>query len=146
MTKINIRDTNLELPPAISDLVNISSPKKLLSKIYKIISNQLQTIYLPTIKWKKNDLSIASDANFWTQICKNISLMSKNANLQLIQYKILHRTHYTGNRLAKMGFTSEVCTHCNQNSAIKQIHTSMQPGIALQSNTFGKRSHSHYPL
>jgi len=46
-----------------------------------MISNQLQTIYLPTIKWE-NNLSIAPDANFWTQICKNIYLMSKNANLQ----------------------------------------------------------------
>jgi len=32
----------------MSDLVN----KKRLSKIYKIISNQLLTIYLPTIKWE----------------------------------------------------------------------------------------------
>jgi len=76
---------------------------------------------LPTINWE-NHLSIAPDANFWTQICKNLYLMSKNANLQLIQYKILYRTHYTGNRFAKMGFTSEVCTHCNQNSTDTYVH------------------------
>lgn len=56
------------------------------------------------------------------KICKNIYSMTKNANLQLIQYKILHRTHYTGEKLAKMGFTSEICSHCTQNCTDTYIH------------------------
>jgi hypothetical protein len=117
--------------------------KTLDRNIYKMISNQLRTIYLPTIKWE-NDLSIAPDVNFWTQICKNIYLMSKNANLQLIQYKTLHRTHYTGNRLAKMGLASEVCTHCNHNSTDTYIHATLHC-TPIKHFWEEPRSHSHYP-
>lgn len=121
LSKINNRTINTHLPSALADLINISSPKKLLSKIYKIIANSNKSITLPTIKWKE-DLSIAPDTDFWTQICKNIYSMTKNANLQLIQYKTLHRTHYTGERLAKMGFTSGICLHCSQNCPDTYIH------------------------
>jgi len=34
LAKINIRAANLEIPPEISDSIDIYSPKKLLSKIY----------------------------------------------------------------------------------------------------------------
>jgi len=87
-----------------------------------MISNQLQTIYLPTIKWE-NNLSIAHDANLWTQICKNISshVQKCESSVNTIQ-NTSQNTHYTGNRLAKMGFTSEVCTDCNHNSTDTYIH------------------------
>lgn len=120
-SKINIRTTNLSLSPEISQLANIHSPKRLLSQIYKIISHSDNSIVLPSNKWEQ-DLSITPDADFWTQICKNIYLMTKNANLQLIQYKILHRTHYTGQKMFKMGFTSETCAHCTQNCPDTYIH------------------------
>ncbi len=36
------------------------------------------------------------DFNTWTHICKNIFSLIDNSNLQLIQYKILHKsTYYT---------------------------------------------------
>ena len=120
-SKINIRTTNLFLSPEISQLVNIHSPKRLLSQIYKIISHSDNSTVLPSNKWEQ-DLSITPDADFWTQICKNIYLMTKNANLQLIQYKLLNRTHYTGQKMFKMGFTSETCAQCTQNCPDTYIH------------------------
>lgn len=46
------------------------------------------------------------------QICKNIWYISKNSNLQLIQYKILHRVHCTAQKMPKMGLLRcEICTH-----------------------------------
>ncbi len=131
-SKINI--TNLFLPSATSQLVNILSFKRLLSKIYKIISQSDKTIFLPSKKWEQ-DLSITPDANFWTQICKNIYLMTKNANLQLIQYKILHRTHHTWDSHLKYVHTAP---------KIVLTITFTPPGTAPPSNTFGKKSLGHY--
>jgi len=48
--------------------------------------------------------------------------MTKNANLQLIQYKVLHRFHLTGRKLFKMGFSSETCSHCTQNTPDTYLH------------------------
>lgn len=46
------------------------------------------------------------------QICKNIWYITKNSNLQLIQYKILHRVHYTAQKMPKLGLLRcEICTH-----------------------------------
>ena len=80
-----------------------------------------KTIYLPFIKMEKY-LSIAPDTEFWTQICKIIHLMIKNVNLQTIQYKTLHIIHYTGRRMAKMGFSSEICPYCSQNTPDTYVH------------------------
>ena len=120
-TKLNIKSINVCLPHSIAELINISSPEKLLSKIYKLIIQSDKNIHIPAIKWEQ-DLSITPDADFWTQICKNMYAMTKNSNLQLIQYKILHRTHYTGQKLFKMGFTSEICSHCTQNCPDTYLH------------------------
>lgn len=59
----------------------------------------------------------------WTQICKNNFNKSNNTNLQLIQYKVIHRIHYTGEKLYKMGYNeSDRCTHCSQNTADTYLH------------------------
>ena len=118
---VNTAKANLDLPTPVSQLINIPSPKKLLSKIYKIMIQTDTTTSLPSAKWE-SDLSISTDANFWTQICKNTFLMTKNTNLQLIQYKIIHRTHLTGHKLFRMGFTSDICPHCTQNCPDTYIH------------------------
>ncbi len=60
---LDIKTTNLNLPPSCSDFFNIQSTKQLLSKIYRIITNSDKTLTIPTIKWE-TDLSIAPDANF----------------------------------------------------------------------------------
>ena len=55
--------------------------------------------------------------NFWPQICFNTFRMTKNPDLQLIQNKIIHRTHYTGQKMFRMGLAhSNICTHCTDNA------------------------------
>ena len=77
---------------------------------------------LPSSKWEA-DLSISSNHNFWPQICLNTFRMTRNPNLQLIQYKILHRTHYTGQRMFRMGLThSNICSHCTDNTPDDYAH------------------------
>lgn len=120
-TTINISKANLDLAAPIAQLINIPSPKKLLSQIYRIIIQTDTTFSLPSTKWE-SDLSISTDANFWTQVCKNTFLMTQNTNLQLIQYKTIHRTHLTGHKLHCMGFSSDICPHCSQNSPDTYIH------------------------
>ena len=49
--------------------------------------------------------------------------MSKNTNIQLIQYKTIHRTHITQYKLFKMGFTnSSICTQCITNKTDDYFH------------------------
>ena len=56
-------------------------------------------------------------AHFWLQICRNNIHLITGTNLQLIQHKTIHRIHYTGQKMFKMGFTSsEICFHCTQNT------------------------------
>lgn len=119
--KINIQTSTIDIPPLVSELLNLPSPKKMLSKIYKMLSQPEKTITLPYHKWE-SDLSITPDAGFWTQICKNIYLMSNNYNLQLIQYKVLHRFHFTAQKLSKMGYGTDTCTHCMQNTPDTYTH------------------------
>lgn len=82
------------------------------------------------------------NATFRTQICKNIYLMTTNANLQLIQYKILHRFHLSGRKLFKMGFTSETCSHCIQNKPDTYVHAIWH---CTPIKSAGKTSLNHYP-
>ena len=63
LSQVNFKSLNLHLPEATATLININSSIKLLSKIYKIISNSNQSIVLPFAKWEK-DLSIAPNADF----------------------------------------------------------------------------------
>lgn len=69
-------------------------------------------------KWEFN-LSITHDADFGIQICNNIYFTTRSSNLQLIQYKILHRIPDTGQNLL---CTSDICPHCTQNSPDSSIH------------------------
>lgn len=117
----SITAANLELPQSASGIINIRSTKKILSRIYTTITQSDKSISIPITKWEE-DLLVAPDADSWTQICQNIYRMTKNTNLQLIQYKILHRTHLTGHKMFKMGFTSDTCTNCSQNKPDTYIH------------------------
>lgn len=84
------------------------------------------SVSLPFLKWE-TDLSISPDLNFWTQICLNTFRMTKNPNLQFIQYKIIHRTHYTGQRMFGMGLRhSNICLDCSGNIAHSYIHAMWQ--------------------
>ena len=57
----------------------------------------------------------SSEANYpdyWEQICKNTFSMTANTNLQLIQYKVIHRSHITQSKMFKMGLTNTgICSH-----------------------------------
>lgn len=52
--------------------------------------------------------------------------MSNNANLQLIQYKVIHRIHLTGDRIFKFHSDSltntNTCTNCTQSTPDTYIH------------------------
>lgn len=62
------------------------------------------------IKECVKDSSFTSDNEFWLQICKNTFTMINNTNLQLIQYKVIHRVHINEPKMYKMGFIeSDIC-------------------------------------
>lgn len=95
--------------------------KKITSKLYKIITSKNQ-ITLPFNKWE-NNLGISPNPNFWMDICTNTFTMTSNGNLQLIQYKTLHRFHLTQNRLHKMKLSdTDICSQCILGSTDNYLH------------------------
>lgn len=147
--KIINHSTTLDLPNLISEFLS-KSPPKITSKIYKVITKIDTSISLPVTKWQQ-DLAFAPNADFWPQICKNIYLMTKNSNLQLIQFKILHRYHYTGYRLSKMGFGTDTCSHCSQGNRDDYLHalwncTPVHNFWETVTNSLSSLLHCHIPL
>lgn len=119
--KLKLEQTHMEVSPAVQSVLNFSPPK-LLSKIYKILTNTDRTISIPTVKWER-DLSLQPHPNFWRTICLNTFSLIKQPNLQLIQFKVLHRIHYTGQRMFQMGMTaSQTCSHCTVNVPDNYLH------------------------
>ncbi len=115
--KFKSNHINLQIPPSVSDFLNLKTPK-LMFKIYRALSKIDESVSLPIAKWEA-DLSVSWDHNFWSQICLKTFELIRNPGLQLIQYKILHRVHYTGHRMFRMGFTAS--NNCSPHT-VKAIH------------------------
>ncbi len=119
--KFKSNHINLQIPPSVADFLNLKTPK-LMSKIYRALSKIDESVSLPIAKWEA-DLSVSWDHNFWSKICLKTFELIRNPGFQLIQYKILHRVHYTGHRMFRMGFTaSNNCSHCKGNTPDNYIH------------------------
>ncbi len=119
--KFKSNHINLQIPPSVSDFLNLKTPK-LMSKIYRALSKIDESVSLPIAKWEA-DLSVSWDHNFWSQICLKTFELIRNPGLQLIQYKILHRVHYTGLGCSGWVFTaSNNCSHCKGNTPDNYIH------------------------
>ena len=67
-----------------------------------MIANLSTKITLPTAKWE-TDLAFSPNPDYWEQTCENTFTMT---NLQLIQYKVIHRTHITQSKMFKMGLAN----------------------------------------
>lgn len=121
-SKIQISRNLLESSPFIKEIKKIINVKKLVSRIYKLISCSDIELSLPITKWN-NDLTIPTNPTFWTEICNNIFSMTKNTNLQLIQYKIIYRAHITQRKMFKMGLVNtDVCTQCTLGNTDDYLH------------------------
>ena len=120
--RISIQENTLKTPELITHLNKITQKsKKNLSKIYRFLTNT-NSVHLPISKWEA-DLQVSCSLDFWSKICENMFNMTKNTNLQLIQYKVLHRTHITQQKMKKMGFSeTDICTQCNQNTPDTYLH------------------------
>lgn len=62
--------------------------------------------------------------------------MNKNPNFQVIQYKILYRTHYTSQKIFQMGLT-QISAHGAQITHL--MITCMLSGFVHQYRNFGLR-------
>ena len=114
-SKINITNNTL-LSSESSDEIKITNSKNIISKPYKLISISDTSITLPNMKWERV-LDLPHNPDFWTQINKTIFSMTANTNLQLIQYKTIHRTHFTQGRMHKMGLiNTDICSQCTLGS------------------------------
>ena len=78
-------DGGLIIPTKISEFLELTPPK-LLSKLYRTLTKLDDPISLPITKWEE-DLSVSFEQNIWAQICLRTFNMTRNPNLQLIQYQ-----------------------------------------------------------
>ena len=53
----------------------------------------------------ERDLSLMLERDEWVKICKNIKMLSRDARVYLIQFKIMHRLYWTPPRLFRLGLT-----------------------------------------
>lgn len=122
-SKINLTNNTLQLSKTSEQILDIANhPKKLVSKLYKFILSSNSIITLPKLKWEC-DLAVSPDPDFWTQICRNIFTMTSNTNLQLIQYKTIHRYHITQSKMFKMGLSdTDTCAQCTLGSTDTYFH------------------------
>ena len=117
---INIKDFNNQSPPLFTKITSLK-PQKILSQIYKLLAFNNTTTAIPTDKWTTDINDLPTDTN-WLNICNNTFSMTCNSKIQLIQYKVLHRTHITTHKLHCMGFSqNNTCSLC-PNSVDNYIH------------------------
>nr|XP_057934911.1 F-box only protein 8 isoform X1 [Doryrhamphus excisus] len=120
--RARFRNISWESYPTIDQFLNISAPQTL-SKLYILLSKCDNTVGVPVSKWNL-DLSTSCDPEFWKQICLNSFRLIKNPNLQLVQFKTIHRVHYTGQRMFKMGLTdSNICVYCPDHVVDDYLHS-----------------------
>ena len=104
----------------VTGLLALSEPKKLISLIYKKISTADPSMPIPVSKWE-HDLTITTNADFWSKICTDF-IKIRAANLNLIELKVIHRSHYTTKRLHKMDFPqSDRRQFCQKNDIDKYL-------------------------
>lgn len=88
--------------------------KHLISELVSYFSSTLDS---STIKMKQaweGELDIEINDETWDEVLTNIKSCSINARLQLIQYKVVHRVHYSKTRLSKIfPNLSPLCNRCN---------------------------------
>ena len=73
-------------------------------------------------KWEK-ELNIKIPDNKWETALKNISQCSVNSRLQLIQYKIIHRLHYSKAKVHKFSpESSPLCSRCKTEESTTSHH------------------------
>ena len=120
-SKINIRNNTLNTPVLLQNIKSITKMNKLISKLYKLIKTD-NSLHIPHEKWNE-DLHTSLTHENWTEICKNIYTMTPNTNLQLIQYKIIHRTHITQYKKHKMGLAdTDTCSQCTMGVTDTYLH------------------------
>lgn len=87
--------------------------RHMVSQFVSLFSTQVITSsdYL-RVAWEK-EAGISLSDNIWSEILKRIHSCSINARLQLIQFKIVHRLHYSKTRLHKIyPAVSPMCDRC----------------------------------
>lgn len=66
------------------------------------------------IEWKA-ELGVVISEDWWSEALREIKFCSSCVKFQLIQFKILHRAHYSKSRLAKIyPDTVDACDRCSQ--------------------------------
>lgn len=71
---------------------------KKISQIYKICIKNERILSAFINKWTNDINNLPQDFN-WTSICNNTCSITCNSKTQLVQYKVLYRTHITIHKL-----------------------------------------------
>uniref|UniRef100_A0AAQ5XLH4 Reverse transcriptase domain-containing protein n=1 Tax=Amphiprion ocellaris TaxID=80972 RepID=A0AAQ5XLH4_AMPOC len=109
------RDQNLPIEHEIYQILR-SPPdsKHLISKIICLFDDCISVRTEKTRDTWKEELGIEISESMWTKCLSKINSCSVNSRHRLIQFKIVHRLHYSKSRLHKIyPSVSPVCDRCN---------------------------------
>lgn len=115
---------NIPTPSALDEILDVNTHKKGgIRKIYNILSG-LQPPSLDTVKshWEI-DLGIDITGDLWETILRRVHSSSICARHGLLQFKVVHRLHFSKERLAKFyPGTDPLCNRCRHDTG-SLIHT-----------------------
>lgn len=101
-------------PDLLNDVIKNYGRGHEASKYYSMLINNQDNGAISALKtiWEK-DLNLSWEAEEWENIFKNIKLMSRDAKIRLMQFKIMHRFYWTPSRLYRLGLSQTPnCWRC----------------------------------
>ena len=112
-----VKDNCSTFPSLPADLPKIlDRPESLTRMVSKLYTNILQSNPSPLLKVKQqweNELGVQFQDPWWERAKLQVNYSSSCARLNLIQYKVLHRMHFSKAKLAKFfPSTSDACNRC----------------------------------
>lgn len=106
--RMNVTNNTLRPPQLLENMKKFKDHKRLISKLSRLINTD-DKVYAPVDQWNK-DLKPTLTEEHWTDISKHTFYMTPNTNLQLIQFKIIHRTHIKV-KCTKWDFVTQTLGH-----------------------------------
>lgn len=88
-------------PKQYTDNLIIVSTLKIWQQIKRHSSSRYTSSFAESSEWE-TELGIIMSDDWWTKALEEIKSCSSCAKFQLIQFKIVHRVHYSKSRLAKI--------------------------------------------
>lgn len=109
-------------PRTLFDVIlSLPTARGFISVVVKLIMSSLSSPLATRNSWER-ELGCSLSDEWWERALDRVNSTSSCADLTLIQFKVLHRIHYSKAKLKKLFNTSDSCDRC---SLVPASHTHM---------------------